>query len=80
MITGFIEDLKSNKWLSGIDGILKIINIIENTDFPKLEDGTYPIDDRLFYILSTYNTTSKLEDKLAEAHRKNIDIDLSLKN
>ena len=63
MITGFIDDIKSNKWLSGIEGISKITGIIENTDFSKLEDGTYDIDNGLFYILSTYNTASGLRDK-----------------
>ena len=73
MITGFIDDIKSNKWLSGIEGISKITGIIENTDFSKLEDGTYNISDELFYILATYNTISNIGEKPAEAHRKYID-------
>jgi YhcH/YjgK/YiaL family protein len=74
MITGFVDDIKSNKWLSGIEGIKKILDIIDNTDFSKLEDGTYNISDDLFYILATYNTTSNVEEKPAEAHKKYIDI------
>lgn len=75
MITGFIDDLKSNKWLSGIESIGKIIRIIENTDFSKLDDGTYNTDDKnLFYIVSTYNTASSIGEKPAEVHRKNIDL------
>ena len=74
MITGFIDDIKSNKWLSGIKALSKITDIIENTDFSKLEDGTYNISDDLFYILATYNTTSNMGEKPAEAHRKYIDL------
>ncbi len=74
MITGFIDEIRSNKWLSGIEDITRIAGIIDNTDFSKLEDGTYDIDNGLFYILSTYNTASGLRDKPAEAHRKNIDL------
>jgi YhcH/YjgK/YiaL family protein len=74
MIIGYIDDIKSNKWLSGIECITTISGIIENTDFSKLEDGTYNISDNLFYILATYNTTSNLEEKSPEAHRKYIDI------
>jgi biofilm protein TabA len=75
MITGFADDIRANKWLSGIEGMAKIAGIIENTDFSRLEDGRYDIDDNgLFYILSTYNTASDPIDKPAEAHRKNIDL------
>jgi biofilm protein TabA len=74
MITGFIDEIRSNKWLSGIEDITRIAGIIDNTDFSKMEDGTYDMDKGLFYILSTYNTVSGLSDKPAEAHRKNIDL------
>jgi biofilm protein TabA len=74
MITGFIDEIRSNKWLSGIEDITRIAGIIDNTDFSKMEDGTYIMDNGLFYILSTYNTASGLRDKPAEAHRKNIDL------
>ena len=73
MITGYIEDLGSNKWLSRIEGVQKILDVIEKTDFSKLEDGTYNRDRGPLYILSTYNTSSKTEEKPAEAHRRNID-------
>jgi len=74
MITGFIDEIRSNKWLSGIEDFTRIAGIIDNTDFSKLEDGTFDMDNGLFYILSTYNTASGLRDKPAEAHRKNIDL------
>jgi len=74
MITGFIEDLRTNKWLSDIESLSKAVDIIENTDFSKLEDGTYHLDNGFFYILSTYKTTRRMEEKPAEAHRRNIDI------
>lgn len=74
MITGQIDELKKNKWLSSIESINNIVNIIDNTDFSKLEDGTYNVDEKgLFYVLATYNTSSVMEDKPAEVHRKNID-------
>jgi YhcH/YjgK/YiaL family protein len=74
MITGYFDDIRSNRWLSGIEGITKITGIIDNTDFSKLEDGTYNAGNDLYYILSTYNTTSDIGEKPAEAHRKNIDL------
>ena len=40
----------------------------------KMEDGKYDIGNNLFYILSTYNTSSNISEKPAEAHRKNIDL------
>jgi len=75
MITGHIEELKKNNWLSEIGSINKIISIIENTDFSKMEDGIYPLDDKsFFYSLTTYKTSSIMEEKPAEAHRVNIDL------
>jgi len=75
MIIGFIDNLSSSKWLSGIGQLNKIIDIIEKTDFTKKDDGTIKIDaDDLYYILTTYNTSNDIEEKPAEAHRKFIDL------
>lgn len=75
MIIGFIDNLSSNKWLSGMGRSNKIVDIIEKTDFIKKDDGTIKIDaDDLYYILTTYNTSNNIEEKPAEAHRKFIDL------
>ena len=75
MIIGFIDSSSLNKWLSGIGRSNKIADIIEKTDFTKKDYGTVKIDaDYLYYILTTYNTSSDIEEKPAEAHRKFIDL------
>jgi len=74
MIIGFLDDLGSNKW-SCRDQCNKIINLIENTDFTKKEDGVYKTGTKdFYYIISTYNTCASVEKKPAEAHRKYIDL------
>lgn len=74
MIIGFLDDLKSNKW-SCQDQCNEIINLIESTDFTKKDDGIYEPDAKHFYyIISTYNTSTSIEEKPAEAHRKYIDL------
>jgi YhcH/YjgK/YiaL family protein len=75
MIIGFLDSLKSNKWLSGTGRSNKIIDTIEKTDFTKMDDGIVKIDsDDLFYVLATYNTSKNIAEKPAEAHRKYIDL------
>jgi len=75
MILGFLDNLSPNKYLSAITQSNKIIDIIEKTDFTKMDDGTIKIDNEdLYYILTTYNTSNNIEEKPAEAHRKFIDL------
>ena len=75
MIIGFIDKLSSNKWLSGIGQIKKIIDILDKTDFTKIDDGTIKIDSEdFYYVLTTYNTSNSIEEKPTEAHRKFIDL------
>ncbi len=75
MIIGFKDNLSSNKWLSGTGSTNRIINLIENTDFTKKDDGIYKTDaEDFYYIISTYNTSDSMEEKPAEAHRKYIDL------
>ena len=52
----------------------KAFAFIQKTDFSKLEDGKYEIENNdIFVIVQEYNTKDKKEAKL-EAHRKYIDI------
>ncbi len=52
----------------------KAFAFISKTDFSKLDDGKYEIEnDDIFAIVQEYNTKDKKEAKL-EAHRKYIDI------
>lgn len=52
----------------------KAFAFISKTDFSKLDDGKYEIEnDNIFAIVQEYNTKDKKEAKL-EAHRKYIDI------
>jgi len=75
MIIGFLNDLISNNCFSDVCHIEKIINLIENTDFTKKDDGIYKTDSKdFYYIISTYNTSTSLKEKYAEAHRKYIDL------
>jgi len=75
MIIGFLDNLNSNKWISGMDHCNRIIDLIENTDFTKKDDGVYKTDSEdFYYIISTYNTSDNMEEKPAEAHRKYIDL------
>ncbi len=75
MILGFLDNLSPNKYLSAITQSNKIIDIIEKTDFMKMDDGTIKIDNEdLYYILTTYNTSNNIEEKPAEVHRKFIDL------
>jgi len=74
MIIGFLDDLSSNKWFCR-DQYNKIIDLIENTDFTKKDDDVYRTgDEDFYYIISTYNTSTSVEEKPAEAHRKYIDL------
>ena len=75
MIIGFLDDLSSNKWLSDMGRFNRIIDIIENTDFTKKDDGIYKIDaEDFFYIITSYNTSGSMEEKPTEAHRKYVDL------
>jgi biofilm protein TabA len=79
MIIGFLDNLSSNKYLSSIRWSKKIIDIIEKTDFTKIDDGIIKNNSEdFFYILSTYNTSGCIEEKPAEAHRKYIDLQFIL--
>jgi len=74
MLTGFIDDLRSNKWFAGIESIRKIMDFIQNTDFSKIDDGSYNTGDGdLNYIVTTYSTTASAEERPAEVHKKKID-------
>ena len=75
MIIGFLDNLSSNKYLSGIGSASRIIQLIENTDFTNEDDGIYRTNNEdFYYILSTYNTSANIEEKPSEAHRKYIDL------
>ena len=53
--------------------VVRALEIIRNTDFAALEDGTYEVEGReLFYFLQSYET--KPVNDTPEAHRKYIDI------
>lgn len=74
MIIGFLDDLSSNKWFCR-DQYNKIIDLIKNTDFTKKDDGIHRTgDEDFYYIISTYNTSTSVEEKPAEAHHKHIDL------
>lgn len=51
--------------------IKKGFNWLINTDFNKIHDGRYEIDEKLYANVQTYDTK---EDALFEAHREYIDI------
>ncbi len=75
MIIGFLDNLNSNKWISGTNHFNEIIKLIETTDFTKKDDGVYKTDSEdFYYIISTYNTSDSMEEKPAEVHRKYIDL------
>lgn len=58
-------------------GLYKALTILRDTDFSKLEDGTYEVEGRdLFYFLQTYE--NKPDNDTPEAHRKYADIQMIL--
>ncbi|MCL6086817.1 MAG: YhcH/YjgK/YiaL family protein [Actinobacteria bacterium] len=55
--------------------ILKAFNLIESLNFPSLPDNIFEIEGKNFYyILSSYQTTTNIKEKPAEAHRKYLDL------
>ena len=71
MITGNISEIIEKSAFSEI--LIKYLLYIKNTDFSKLTDGKYPLEDGVILNLSSYQTKN-LEEKKAEAHKKYIDI------
>lgn len=75
MIIGSIEGLEKRAGYIKLGPLEKIFEIINTSDFAKMDDGIFKTgDDDFFYILMTYKTSGILEEKPAEAHRKYIDL------
>jgi len=54
-------------------GVYKALEILRDTEFPQMEDGTYHVDgDDLFYFIQSYET--KPANDTPEAHIEYIDI------
>ena len=52
----------------------KAFNFLKNTDFTSIEDGSYEIDGKDFYVNIQSLQTKPIEEKKWEVHRKYIDI------
>ena len=79
MIIGNKETLESLSFKYIDEKFKKIINISNKISFNVLEDNTYEINGKnLFYILTSYRTSSNIAEKYAEHHKKYIDVQLLL--
>ncbi len=75
MIIGSINDFEGQINCIKINYLKEVLEIIKTTDFSKLDDGVFEVlDKNLYYFVSTYRTVKSIEEKLAEAHRKYIDL------
>lgn len=71
MIFDHIHNINNYKFLS--DPLVRALELIRDTDFGSLEDGTYGVDGKdLFYFVQSYET--KADNDTPEAHRQYIDI------
>lgn len=71
MIFDHIHNINNYKFLS--DPLVRALELIRDTDFGSLEDGTYEVDGKnLFYFVQSYET--KADNDTPEAHRQYIDI------
>lgn len=57
----------------------KAFNFLKNTDFTSIEDGSYEIDGKDFYVNIQNLETKPIEEKKWEVHRKYIDIQYVIK-
>ncbi len=75
MIIGDIYINKDQLVLDNKSYVSKIQELINETDFSKVDDGVYEIDgDNFFYLLTTYQTESFSAHKKAEVHMKYTDL------
>ncbi len=70
-----LDKLENSKLYESLHPLFnKAFEFIRKTDFSKLADGKYEIDnDKLFAMVQEYNTKNETKGK-PEAHRKYIDI------
>jgi YhcH/YjgK/YiaL family protein len=74
MITGKLTDCSIQLNYLEDKRITRILKLIESLSFNRLPDNLFEVEGRnLYYILSSYETTSDLKLKLPEAHKKYID-------
>jgi len=74
MIIGKISDLEKDISLFNLKHLKKIIEIISSSSAKNLPDGKYEVEGKdLFYLISSYETEEK-DKKLAEVHKKYIDL------
>ena len=67
------DSLKNMDNYKGIPRIYRALEIIRDTDFSRLEDGTYEVDGFGFrYMLQSY--TAEKDNDHPEAHREFIDV------
>ena len=67
------DSLKNMDNYKGIPRIYRALEIIRDTDFSRLEDGTYEVDGFGFrYMLQSY--TAEKDNDRPEAHREFIDV------
>lgn len=55
------------------------IDFLKETDFSKIEDGKYEIDEEDIYYIKTKYLTKQTEEVQLEAHKKYIDVQFVLK-
>lgn len=74
MITGNIINNKNQILLLNSSFFNKVLEIILNADFSKLDNGTFNLEsDNFFYLIITYKTKYNINQAKAESHRKYID-------
>ncbi|MCL5069800.1 MAG: YhcH/YjgK/YiaL family protein [Actinobacteria bacterium] len=75
MITGKLTKIYGQLDYLKDKRILKAVSLIESLNFSGLPDNVFEIEGKNFYyILSSYQTTSDIKGKPAEAHRKYLDL------
>ncbi len=69
------DNIENYKIYSGLSYGIKLgLEYLKNTDFSKVENGKYLLNDEVVYANVQDYTSKKLEDGKFEAHRNYIDI------
>lgn len=70
------DSLKNLEQYKDFPGVYRGLKLLRDTDFSKLEDIRYDVDDDLYFFIQSYD--SKVVNDTPEAHRKYADIQFVL--